>query len=329
METWNLMDLDLAGGELTWRRGDRHSTAARLDRFLISEEWDSNFRNIKQSVLQIMGTTKSYFKFENWWLTTDGFNDRVKTWWESFRFHGKPEFVLVAKLRALTAKLKEWSKTRQGNLCQQKQLVLNQLAEFEMIQDQRILEEEEIASKLALTAEFEEMAKKEEAAWRQRSRAVWFKQGDRNTSFFHKTANAHRRVNIIDKIKVRDELLTEPAEIQKEITEYYEKLYAETEDWRPDLEMIGCPTIDKDDTNQLMAPFKAQEILEGIKACAGDKAPGPDGFSMAFFSQCWEVIKKEVVAVVQNFHEEGVFEKSINATFVTLIPKKTGGCGAK
>ncbi|WMV14449.1 hypothetical protein MTR67_007834 [Solanum verrucosum] len=193
-----------------------------------------------------------------------------------------------------------------------------------MIQDQRILEEEEIVSKLALTAEFEEVAKKEETAWRQRSRAVWLKQGDRNTSFFHKTANAHRRVNTIDKIKVRDELLTEPAEIQKEITEYYEKLYAETEDWRPDLEMIGCPTIDEDDNNQLMAPFEAQEILEGIKACAGDKAPGPDGFSMAFFSQCWEVIKKEVVAAVQNFHEEGVFEKSINATFVTLIPKKTG-----
>ncbi|WMV55390.1 hypothetical protein MTR67_048775 [Solanum verrucosum] len=105
-----------------------------------------------------------------------------------------------------------------------------------MIQDQRILEEEEIVSKLALTVEFEEVAKKEETTWRQRSRAVWLKQGDRNTSFFHKTANAHRRVNTIDKIKVRDELLTEPAEIQKEITEYYEKLYAETEDWRPDLE---------------------------------------------------------------------------------------------
>jgi len=38
IEDMELMDLDLAGGEFTWRRGDRHSTAARLDRFLISEK---------------------------------------------------------------------------------------------------------------------------------------------------------------------------------------------------------------------------------------------------------------------------------------------------
>ncbi|WMV18959.1 hypothetical protein MTR67_012344 [Solanum verrucosum] len=86
IEDMELMDLDLAGGEFTWRKGERHSTAARLDRFMISEDWDTKFRNIKQSILQRIvsdhsplmlqcgewGSTKSYFKFENWWLTTEG-----------------------------------------------------------------------------------------------------------------------------------------------------------------------------------------------------------------------------------------------------------------
>lgn len=45
---------------------------------------------------------------------------------------------------------------------------------------------------------------------------------------------------------------------------------------------------------------------------------------MAFFNQCWEVINTNVVAAIQNFHEEVVFEKSYNATFVALIPKKVG-----
>ncbi|XP_060178322.1 uncharacterized protein LOC132608294 [Lycium barbarum] len=83
--------------------------------------------------------TNSYFKFENWWLKTEGFNERVKTWWESFNYSGKPDFILVAKLKALKGKLKEWSKTTQGNLGMQKQVVLAQLAELEEIQDHRIL----------------------------------------------------------------------------------------------------------------------------------------------------------------------------------------------
>lgn len=37
---------------------------------------------------------------------------------------------------------------------------------------------------------------------------------------------------------------------------------------------------------------------------------------MVFFSLCWEVIGPDVIATGQNFHNEGVFEKSY------VIPKK-------
>ena len=50
-----------------------------------------------------------------------------------------------------------------------------------------------------------------------------------------------------------------------------------------------------------------------------DKAPGPDCFTMGFFLKCWEVVK-----AFQNFYDQEVFEKSLNATFITLIPKKKG-----
>lgn len=73
-----------------------------------------------------------------------------------------------------------------------------------------------------------------------------------------------------------------------------------------------------------MALFEPQEILDSIKACAGHKAPGPDGYSMEFFKQCWEIIRMDLVAVVQNFHEKGISEISMNATFVALIPNKAG-----
>ncbi|KAF3627776.1 putative HUA2-like protein 3-like [Capsicum annuum] len=86
----------------------------------------------------------------------------------------------------------------------------------------------------------------------------------------------------------------------------------------------NSPRITQEENQLLQSPFGEQEIWESVKFCARDKAPGPNGFSMAFFTQCWEVVKTEVVAVVQNFYEQGVFEKSFNATFVALIPKKVG-----
>ena len=56
----------------------------------------------------------------------------------------------------------------------------------------------------------------------------------------------------------------------------------------------------------------------------GDKAPCPDGFSMAFYHHCWGVVERDVLAVFEEFYQHSKFEKSLNATFITLIPKKNG-----
>lgn len=41
---------------------------------------------------------------------------------------------------------------------------------------------------------------------------------------------------------------------------------------------------------------------------------------MAFITQCWEVVRYDVVAAVRNFYGQGVSE----TFFVALIPKKVG-----
>ena len=72
----------------------------------------------------------------------------------------------------------------------------------------------------------------------------------------------------------------------------------------------------------LERPFEETEIYEVIKEFNGDKSPSPDGFSMAFFQACWGILKSDTMAVFHHFHVVGQFEKSLNATFIALIPKK-------
>lgn len=100
----------------------------------------------------------------------------------------------------------------QGNLELQRQNILTQLAELVEIQEQRILNDEEVHLRVVLSVEFEENAKHEKVAWRQRSRA---QEGDSNTKFFYKTANAHNRYNYIEQIAAEGVTLKDPADIKR------------------------------------------------------------------------------------------------------------------
>lgn len=51
-----LVDLPLSDGIFTWDRGNNEGTASRIDRFLVSTEWDEAFSNIKQSLLPRLGS---------------------------------------------------------------------------------------------------------------------------------------------------------------------------------------------------------------------------------------------------------------------------------
>ena len=52
------------------------------------------------------------------------------------------------------------------------------------------LSNEEQLRRIQLKGEIEQLASLEEISWRQKSRALYVKEGDNNTRFFHRVANS-------------------------------------------------------------------------------------------------------------------------------------------
>ena len=54
-----------------------------------------------------------------------------------------------------------------------------------------------------------------------------------------------------------------------------------------------------------------------------DKASGLDGFTIAVFQDCWDVINEDLVRVFAKFDRSGIINQSTNVSFIVLLPKKS------
>jgi hypothetical protein len=92
---------------------------------------------------------------------------------------------------------------------------------------------------------------------------------------------------------------------------------------------IFFDSISESDASWLERSFEEEEVRKVVSTMNGDKAPGPNGFSMAFFQACWDVVSVDIMKVFYDFHGRGLFEKSLNASFISLIPKIPGATSIK
>ena len=80
---------------------------------------------------------------------------------------------------------------------------------------------------IQLKKEINSLMDKEERMWRQRSRTLYLKDGDRNTRFFHCRATQRRRRNLITRIKNQsNEWCTQPDQISAIFLDYYQELFS-------------------------------------------------------------------------------------------------------
>jgi len=72
----------------------------------------------------------------------------------------------------------------------------------------------------------------------------------------------------------------------------------------------------------LDSEFSQTEIKAAIKSLPNDHAPGPNGFNGLFIKKSWDIIKGDFTRLFRDFYHRNTDLKSVNSSFITLIPKK-------
>ena len=131
---------------------------------------------------------------------------------------------------------------------------------------------------------YKEWVDLEEVSWRQKSREIWLKEGDRNTGFFHRMTNSHRRRNSITSIRINGRRLVKEAEVKEGLVSAFQSLLSAPINWRLPFPDLYFNLIGEDQSAKLEEMFTEEEILAAVSGLNDDKALGPDGFPLAFWS---------------------------------------------
>ncbi len=62
--------------------------------------------------------------------------------------------------------------------------------------------------------------------------------------------------------------------------------------WHPVLDALQFESINIEEAKWLERALGEEEVSNAVRSMDGDKVQGPNGYSIAFFQTCWEVVKR-------------------------------------
>lgn len=131
--------------------------------------------------------------------------------------------------------------------------------------------------------EYENITCLEEIKWKQRAKVWWLKEGDKNTNFFQCVVSCRRNTNYIHSLTDEDRNELPSDQLKDHIVSYFMRLFKEPGIHRPKLNGIQFKRISANSRVWIERPFEEDEVKRVVWSINDDKAPGPNGFTMAFF----------------------------------------------
>lgn len=347
IQSLKLVDVRTENGLYTWnnKRLGTHAVASRLDRFLLSESIVTSGGIYSASMIPSAGSdhwpisldwqgrgnqSGKPFRFEHCWFEDSSFKQRVKDWWmETAEQRGNCMYRFQQRLKTLKNKLKLWNKEEFGNIFEDKTRIEAQLAQlretiFNSGYTEQLMKEEDI-----LQEQLQDRERQEEIYWKQKSRNRWLQEGERNTKFFYRSTIQRRINNHIHQLKMPNGEKTESREeLEIVLVDHFSLLLNESSPNQDQAiaEIASCiPQKVTNAQNDLLdRPVDLAELEEAVKQMQRGTAPGPDGFTIDFFVHFWDLLKLDILQIVETSRTKSDILKAFNATFLTLIPKEEG-----
>ncbi|PNX85343.1 hypothetical protein L195_g041411 [Trifolium pratense] len=310
----DLQDLGYKGDIFTWtnKQQSQHLIKARLDRFLANSAWKNlfpvfcNYHLLRYSSdhMPILldfntfsgPTTKERgpkpIRYEQIWTRDPLHHQIVKDAWQ------KNRGTTIKKLNDTLSSLHKWGTNRFGIIPKR---IKTLQTELQVMNDQNGIEDLTFQIK-EKERELDNIMECEETWWKQRSRELWLKHGDKNTKYFHMKANIRRNKNKIEKITdYHGHTHTDDGGIEKVLVDHFKTLFTKQDVQAiPDTIRVVKDKINTDMYQELNRHYTKEEVFQAIKDMKALAAPGPDGLPAIFYHTHWEVIGKEVTDMVLN-----------------------------
>jgi len=168
---------------------------------------------------------------------------------------------------------------------------------------------------------------REEEHWRLKSRSLWMKTGDSNSSFFHKRAHSRRKKNKVTSItsKIGKQIETFD-QVKEEAFHHFNSLYQQpsSEETNADvLDMLSnIPSVvSEHENNQLVKDIIEEEIAKVVWSINLDKALRPDGFPIIFYQSLLNIIMQDLKKMLKYSLHKQKIGGATNSTFLAIIPK--------
>ncbi|XP_039044339.1 uncharacterized protein LOC120183780 [Hibiscus syriacus] len=141
-----------------------------------------------EGAITICSPRRDYFKFDACWANEDQCRNIVHRVWEN----NEDSFsVKVGKIRSM---LGDWQRARRSQAKREER----RLKSFILRLTLGPITDESCELRRKALVDLKDVMDKDEMFWLQSSRVAWLKDGDRNSSFFHKRANGRRKKNWIE-----------------------------------------------------------------------------------------------------------------------------------